>query len=558
MLSELYIKNLAVIEEATIPFSDSFNAFTGETGAGKSILINGINSVLGQRITKDIVRSGCDKAIVTAVFTGLSGKVRAKLDELGVSYDDDQISLTREIYSDGGSTARINMRTATVSALREIGESLVNIHGQHDNQVLLEPENHLSILDSFGNLEEMREDYTSSFRELQNTSRMLKKAAVEYKERIGKESLLRSAVSEIDGLDPDENEDEELEAEYKIAQNSEDIRLSLTAALRLLDGSEDGEFEGALELLSGCINELSAAADSMDSVKTLFERLDSVRAELSDISEEISREADHIDIDSERFAYLSERLDSLRILKKKYGPELSDVILYRDNAKNELERISSSTEELEKLDAERESLLEVVSEKAKKLSEARSAAAARFSSQVEEELKFLDMPDVKLSVSMERGKLTAHGMDTIEILIATNKGEGMKPLYRIASGGELSRIMLALKNVIADKDDIQTLIFDEIDTGVSGRAAQKIGIKLKMVSRHRQVICVTHLSQLAVMADNHLLIEKKAVGERTFTNVRQLNFEQRKYEIARIMCGNDITETALRNAEELLTSNCAE
>ncbi len=554
MLCELYIKNLAIIEEASIPFSDSFNVFTGETGAGKSILINGINSVLGQRITKDIVRAGCDKAVVTALFTHLSDSVKEKLVELGISCEDDQITLTREISADGGSVARVNSRASSVSVLREIGERLVNIHGQHDNQILLDPERHISILDSFGDLEGEREEYHETFKRLQEVSRSLRKMTLERKERLLKESTLRAVVKDIGDLEIGENEDEELEAEFKIAQNSEDMRMGLAEAHMFIDGSEDADTPGALELIGNACEELSALSEYSVSVGRLAERLENVRIELEDILGEIGSERDGVDTDPGRYAYLNDRLGELNRIKKKYGPELSDVMEALNNAQKELEEIESSSDEIEQTAAEREHLLAEVSEKAKRLSAHREEAAVKFSSQVEGELSFLDMPNVKIYVSIEKGKLTATGMDSVEIMISTNKGEGMKPLSRIASGGELSRIMLALKNVISEKDDIHTLIFDEIDTGVSGRAAQKIGIKLKSVSRHRQVLCVTHLSQLASMADNHLLIEKQTVGGRTYTSVHRLDFEERKREIARIMVGENITETALRNAEELLRS----
>lgn len=554
MLSELYIKNLAIIEEASIPFSDSFNVFTGETGAGKSILINGINSVLGQRTTKDIVRAGCDKAIITALFTGLSEDVTAKLDELGISHEDGQMTLTREISADGGSVARINSRPASVSALREIGERLVNIHGQHDNQILLNPERHISILDSYGGLDPVREDYNACFRKLQEASRTLRKMTLERKERLQKEAALKEQAEEIGSLEISENEDEELEAEFRIAQNSEDIRLGLTEAHIYLDGTEDSDSPGALELIGNACDDLSQFSEVSEPLKKIYERLENVRLELEDIVSEISGERDSVDIDSGRYAYLNDRLNELNRIKKKYGPELTDVMSALRAAEKELEEIESSSDEIEQITAEREKLLAEVSEKAKKLSAGREAAAVRFSKQVEEELQFLDMPNVKIFVSIEKGKLTATGMDSVEFMISTNKGEGMKPMSKIASGGELSRIMLALKNVISEKDDIHTLIFDEIDTGVSGRAAQKIGIKLKSVSRNQQVLCVTHLSQLASMADNHLLIEKQTIGERTYTSVRRLGFEERKSEIARIMVGENITETALKNAEELLRS----
>lgn len=554
MLSELYIKNLAIIEEASIPFSDNFNVFTGETGAGKSILINGINAVLGQRITKDIVRAGCDKAVISALFTELSDNVCQRLDELGVAHDDGQITLTREISSDGGSIARVNSRASTVSVLREIGECLVNIHGQHDNQILMDPEKHLSILDSYGGLEKQTEEYHESFKQLQEISRRLKKLTLERKEKAEREELLRGKIEEIGSLNIEENEDETLEAEYKIAQNSEDICAALNEAHSYLDGVDDSDVPGAAELISDACGDLAAFSDAVPSLKALSDRLENVRAELEDIISEISSELDKIDIDAERYAYLTDRLNELNRIKKKYGPELSDVLECYNKASEEISDFDLSSDEIEQTAERREKLLADVSEKAKELSAARAEAAERFSAQVEEELKFLDMPNVKICAAMEKGKLTAAGMDTVEFMISTNAGEGMKPMSKIASGGELSRIMLALKNVIAEKDNIHTLIFDEIDTGVSGRAAQKIGIKLKQVSKHQQVLCVTHLSQMAVMADNHLLIEKKTRDGRTFTSVHKLDFEERKREIARIMVGENITDTALKNAEELLRS----
>lgn len=554
MLSELYIKNLAIIEEASIPFSDNFNVFTGETGAGKSILINGINAVLGQRITKDIVRAGCDKAVISALFTELSYNVCQRLDELGVPHEDGQLTLTREISSDGGSIARVNSRASTVSVLREIGECLVNIHGQHDNQILMNPEKHLSILDSYGGLEKQTEEYHDSFKQLQEISRKLKKLTLERKERAEREEMLREKIEEIGSLNIEENEDETLEAEYKVAQNSEDICAALSEAHSYLDGVDESDVPGAMELVSDACSDLDAFSDALPSIKALSDRLENVRVELEDIISEISSELDKIDIDEERYAYLTDRLNELNRIKKKYGPELSDVLECYNKASEEISDFDMSSDEIEQTVQRREKLLADVSEKAKNLSAARAEAAERFSKQVEEELKFLDMPNVKIAAAMEKGKLTAAGMDTVEFMISTNAGEGMKPMSKIASGGELSRIMLALKNVIAEKDNIHTLIFDEIDTGVSGRAAQKIGIKLKQVSRRQQVLCVTHLSQMAVMADNHLLIEKKTKDGRTFTSVHNLDFEERKREIARIMVGENITDTALKNAEELLRS----
>ena len=550
MLKELYINNLAVISEAVIPFSDSFNVFTGETGAGKSILINGINSVLGQRVTKDIVRAGCDKATVTALFTDLSPAVTAKLNELGISCDDGQLTVTREIMADGGSVARVNSRTSTVSVIREIGELLVNIHGQHDNQILLAPEKHLGILDEYGGLSEAQADYHAEFTKLQEVSRRLKRMVADEKERAKRAELIALQKEEIGAAVPEENEDDILEAELKKATLSVDIIKGLSASYHIIDGDEDTS--GAAGMIGEAADEAEPFSEMVPGLGELVTRLENVRVELEDISSEIMRRCESIDTDPGRIAEISDRLDLLRDLKRKYGPTLSDVIETYNKALSESQAYENSGELIRQTAAEREKLLSEVSEKAKKLSDERKAAGERFVRQIEQELVFLDMPNVKLSVLQQQGKLTGTGMDTIEFLISTNKGEPMKPLSKIASGGELSRIMLALKNVIADKDGTHTLIFDEIDTGVSGRAAQKIGIKLKQVSASKQVLCVTHLPQMAVMADNHLLIEKKTEGDRTFTHVRKLDFESRKREIARIMCGDDITETALKNAEEQL------
>lgn len=552
MLKELYIKNLAVISEAVIPFTDSFNVFTGETGAGKSILINGINAVLGQRISKDIVRSGCDKAVITALFSELSDNAKAKLEELGISYENDEISLTREIMADGGSVARINSRTATVSAMREIGETLVNIHGQHDNQILLSPEKHIDILDSYGDLEAMTADYRETFVRLQEVSRRLKKLAADERQREQRIRSLKTAAKEIGDANISENEDEQLDAEYKKAINVFDISRTLGNSYTVIDGDENSS--GLADSIETMISELSPYSEMITILPEILKRLESVKLELQDISSELIRENDSIDSDPAAISEISARIDVIREIKKKYGPELSDVFETYRNAISEIEKYESSAEIIKSTAAEKDKLLAEVSAKAKKLSAARKAAGERFSKQIEEELSFLDMPNVKIAVSQNAGNLTGKGMDSVEFLISTNKGEGMKPLSKIASGGELSRIMLALKNVIADKDNIHTLIFDEIDTGVSGRAAQKIGIKLKEVSSSKQVLCVTHLARIAAMADHHLLIEKKSDSSKTFTSVRTLSHEERRYEIARIMVGDEITDAALKNADEMLNN----
>lgn len=550
MLSELYIENLAVIEKATIDFSDKLNVFTGETGAGKSILINGINAILGQRVTKDIVRTGTDKAVISALFTDIGDNVLQVLDELGISAEEGQLFLTREIRSDGGSVARVNSRAVNVSVLKAIGETLVTIHGQHDNQILMAPERHIEILDSYAESEALIEDYHSSFRELQSIAKKINKIKTEQSKKEFRMAELADIVEEINTLNIHEGEDKEIEAELNISKNAVAISEALYMAKQLLSGDDDTD--GAVEMTQRASKSVEGYTDIMTEISPIYDRLSSAAIEMEDISEEIGSLLDSLDIDPKRYDYLNQRSDELRRIMKKYGPELDDVLTTLENSQNELDELSGAEQSLDELNKEKERLLAEVSKKAKALSDHRKKAGERFVSQVTEELEFLNMPKVKLVVQQKTGKLTINGMDSIEFLISANLGEEPKPIAKIASGGELSRIMLALKNVIAEKDSIGTLIFDEIDTGVSGRAAQKIGIKLKQISRLRQVLCVTHLAQMAVMADNHLLIEKNIQGDRTVTTVRTLDHEQRKYEIARIMGGENITELMLENAEQYL------
>lgn len=546
MLKEIFIENLAVIKQAVIPFSDGLNIFTGETGAGKSILINGINAVLGQRSTKDIVRSGCNKAVVTALFTDIAANVKEKLDEFGVSYEDDEISITREINADGGSVARINGRTTSVSVLKELGSLLINIHGQHDNQILMDSEKHIKILDSFGGDDTLLTEYKESFKQLQQTARKLKELKKRETEKAERLRSLNEIIEEMRELELEEGEGEALEKEYETAQNAEQIISSLNMCVQLLSGEES-----ASDLILKAESELEDLSDSSP-YSELYERLSAAEIEISDIADELTAITDKIELDGQRVEYLRQRISKINHLKRKYMCDCSQLIDMYNNALEETGSLESSSDEIKKLNEEKEDLLKVVTERAKTLSKFREETARKFVSHVTEELTFLNMPNVILDVKHEKGKLTVNGMDTMEFLISANKGEEPKPISRIASGGELSRIMLALKSVIADKDSIPTMIFDEIDTGVSGKAAQKIGIKLKSIGKVRQVICVTHLSQIAVMADNHLMIEKKTDNERTETSVYQLDFKGRTAEIARIMGGENPSQLMLKTAEEEL------
>ncbi len=548
MLKELNINNLAIIEQANISFGEHFNVFTGETGAGKSILINGINSVLGQRVTKDIVRTGCDKAEINALFTDISPAVTDKLSEFGISAEDNELSLTREINADGKSTARINGRAVTVSVMREIGSLLVSIHGQHDNQILLDTDRHIDVLDGFGGLTDDLADYRRDFRALQDVSRELRRCTIEHNELSKRSEELREMIEEIGTAELRENEDEEIDRELDILRNSEMIADALSTALACLSSDEE---DAADELIRKAQNEVNSITEYSPRYNTVSDRLDKLLIELSDIADEISYLSESVDLDGSRLRALTERQNVVESLKHRYGPTLDNVLRAYENAQNELEAIDDTSEKIEELTQHRADLLHTVSVKAKELSAKRSAAAEFFSEKVQNELSFLNMPDVRIQAQITQGKLTEHGMDTVEFLIAANKGESLRPLSKIASGGELSRIMLALKNVVSD--EAQTLVFDEIDTGVSGRAAQKIAIKLKEVASQKQVLCVTHLPQIAAAADTHMLIEKESDDTRTYTKVYPLGIEERKAELARIMVGEEITETALKNAEELLT-----
>ena len=555
MLKELYIENLVVIEKATIKFSGGFNVFTGETGAGKSILINGINAILGQRVSKDIVRTGAKKSVINALFDDIDQDVISLLNEIGIECDDDDsIVLEREITADGKSIARINGRAVTASSLREIGLKLVDIHGQHDNILLLDSAKHLEILDSFGGLEKDLSEYRGLFKELQEISRNIKKLSQQSSQRDIRISYLKEVIEEISALKIEsETEDDEIENEFNLANNAVSLLNSLRVSDSLLSGSDTEN--GVLDKLSTVKDVLEANSELFSDLEPLYKRLDSVIIETSDIRDELLRLSGRLDIDSNRFAYLTERRDELIKIKKKYGPLLKDVLTKLESFSDELLELSGVYDQIDKIAARRDELLKEVSKKAKELTRKRETAADEFTKSVVSELRFLNMERVELSVQFERGKLTSNGLEKAQFLISANPGEQPKPISKIASGGELSRIMLALKCVTAHKDNTPVMIFDEIDTGVSGKAAQRIGQKLKELSKNRQVLCVTHLSQIAAFSDTHFLIEKKISDNSASTSVTALDFEARKAEIARIMSGEKITNATLKSAEDLLLSS---
>lgn len=549
MLTELYIENLAVIEKSVITFGEKLNVFTGETGAGKSILINGINALLGQRITKDIVRTNTKKAIISAIFNDVPEEVFSVLSQNGID-SEDVLIISREISSDGKSVARINSRPVNLTVLKDIGSLLINIHGQHDSQILLSPQKHIQILDSYGNLETVLEDYRKSFRELQYVSKQIKQISINQQNKIDRIQHLRKIIEEISSLELKENEDEEIEAEFTLSNNAVEVKSAVNQVINLIENDN-----GISSNLFSSSDQLENYTDVFSDLESLVNRIKSVKIEIDDIAGELNHLSSLLDVNPERYAYVSSRYDNIIKIKKKYGPELSDVFNTLDNAVKELEALTNDDNNIEVLKLKRDKLLEQTSKKAKEMSIMRESTGKKFINEVTSELEFLNMPNVKLKISNSTGKLTINGMDNIEFLISANLGEEPKPIAKIASGGELSRIMLALKSVIADKDNTPTMIFDEIDTGVSGRAAQKIGIKLHEISRNRQVICVTHLAQIAVSGDTHFLIEKKTDDEKTKTSVSELiSLEQRKQEIARIISGDSRSETSLANAEEMLNS----
>lgn len=548
MLRELSIENLAVIEKATAEFGGSFNVFTGETGAGKSILIGGINAILGQRTTKDIVRTGAPKAVITALFDDIPESVSAKLEEMGFSAEDGELMLMREISADGKSSARINGRTATAAMLRDIGSLLVDVHGQHENRILMSADNQRDILDSYGGIGGALADYKEKFRSFSQISKRISKLQTENETRSLKISHLTAVVEELEELNLSKGEGDALEAELAKCRNFVKIQSALYSAYSCFNGEE---IAGALDLLRRAANTLGSVSSFMPQTEELTQRIEGVLAEAEDIASEISALTNE-DGSEAREEALEDRVSALKHAKRKYNMDADQLVDYLDECRSELLELDGMDEEIEALTERKRLLGEELKKAAANITGLRTAAAARLSEEICGELKFLDMPNVRIVIAVTRDKVTINGMDAVEMLISANAGEEPKPINKIASGGELSRIMLAIKSVLADNDDIPTLIFDEIDAGISGRAAQKVGIKLAETARKRQVLCITHLAQIASQADYHLLIEKNTEGERTYTKIRHLDFEGRKAELARIIDGEGSSEGSLQAAEEML------
>ena len=547
MLKELEIENLAVIEKATISFCDKLNVFSGETGAGKSILIGGINAVLGSRTGRDIVRTGESKAVVTALFDSVPPSVSEKLRESGYP-DDTELLLQREISADGKSTARINGKVATVAVLREIAANLIDIHGQHDTAILMSTENQRRILDTYAGLEQKLSDYRTSFREFSHISKKVKSLQQQAAEKERRIEELTERITDVESFKLKQGEEAETTKKLEAARSLQHIQNALSAAYANINGFDD---VGAVNMIRDASLELNKISGTVKGMDELSNRLSGLLIDLEDIGSEISRYLND-EYYSESLPELEARMSDILMLKRRYRMDTDQLLIELAQWKSELTELQNSDDALEELTANRKQLADEVKTKAQEISDLRKKAAEALVNEITEELIFLDIPNVKFVFDFQKDKITLTGMDRVEMLISVNKGEEPKPMHKIASGGELSRIMLAIKNVLASADDIPTMIFDEIDTGISGRAAQKVGIKLSEIAQKRQVLCVTHLAQIAAAGDRHLLIEKQSDETRTYTNVRSLDFEERKHELARIISGNPDSEITLKSAEELL------
>lgn len=551
MLRELSIENLAVIEKASIAFDDKLNVFTGETGAGKSILIGGINAILGGRVSKDIVRAGADKAVVTGLFDDLPQTVIDKLSENGFTAED-ELLLQRDIHSDGKSTARINGRATTVAILRDIASELIDIHGQHDNRLLMDSDNQREILDNYGRNGELLREYGVAFKEFSALSRKIKEVSRKKTESLEKAELLRERLEELDRYNFSADEEETIKQKLEQLRNAEYISENLYNAQTAISGDDDTD--GAYSLLEHCRDSVLSLSDTIPELEKLSERISDMLIELEDIREEIVQRIPDDDEDTAgMLSVYEERLSVILRLRRKYGAELSEILENSEKWRTELYEIDNGDDIIEELTEKKKEAGEKVKQLAAELTKSRKKAADELAKRISAELTFLDMPDIRLVFDISQDKVTLSGMDKVEILISVNKGEELKPMSKIASGGELSRIMLAIKNVLADTDKLHTMIFDEIDTGISGRAATKVGIKLHEAAKNRQILCVTHLAQIAAMADTQLLIKKTSDDKRTYTAVTKLDFDGRKKEIARIISGDENDPISLENAEMLLT-----
>ena len=551
MLKTLVIENIAVIKKAQIEFTSGLNVLTGETGAGKSIVVDSINAILGERTSRELVRAGSDNAFVNAYFEDINDDVKLKLNEYDIPIEEDgSLLLSRKISAGGKSVCRVNGLPVTVGILKDIGTHLVNIHGQHDSQALLNPDFHYKFVDAYADCDELLAEYKESFKSFLNIRRQLKSLTSDADERDKQSEILDYQIKELRDADIKVGEWEELKHRKSVILNSQAILNALNTLLGAVNG--DDENQGIQSVLSSSDKEITALLDADTQLKPIKEKLDSAEDLLESIKDLISDKIESLDFQPDELDKIEERLDILYTFSNKYGETEQDMLYYLADAERKRALFDNSEQDLERLNAEYDSSLEKTQSLALKLSEVRRKAAEKLGDEICSQLEFLDMPGVKFVAQFSKGNLSSVGVDKIEFLIRTNPGEEPKPLAKIASGGELSRIMLAIKSIIAKSDSIATLIFDEIDTGVSGKASRKIGLKLKEVGKNAQVICVTHSAQIASAADSHFLIKKEYTDNAAFTQIMPLDFEGRKYELARIMGGLNVTESLLKSAEEML------
>jgi len=553
MLTLLHIENIAVVERADVEFGTQFNVLTGETGAGKSIIIDAINAVLGERTSRDIIRSGESSASVSAVFAPLSASVMGWLSENDYEPDEDgTLLIQRSIYADGRNVCKLNGRPVTVSLLRGLGTLLINIHGQHDSQQLLDDSSHMLYLDSFAKNEELRQNYAEAFNALRMVRHDIEKLTAGEADKARKIEMLRFRVEEIDAASLYDGEDEELELRRDVLRNSERITEGILESYAALYGGED--YDGACSMLVSAERELSGIANVDETLAALHSRISELRYAVDDVADELRALRDAYEFSPEEADRLETRLDLMRRLKRKYGATVAEVLEAGEAAKVELDEIEFSEEKLESLRKNLALALAKSTELADALTENRKTAATALTKRILTELSDLDMKNVNMAVELSAKELSPDGADSVRFLISANAGEELRPLAKVASGGELARIMLAMKSVLSENDEVGTLIFDEVDAGVSGRAAQRVAEKLTDVGAIRQVLCVTHLPQIAAMSDDHYLIEKREERGRTFTSVLPLDGKGRAGELARMTGGAEITETTLKNAEELIKS----
>ena len=547
MLRVLHIENIAVIECADITFHRGFNVLTGETGAGKSIVIDAISAIIGQRAYRDMIRTGTEKASVQAVFSGVPEL--SWFAENGVPYEEETV-ISREVFLDGRNNCRVNGSLVSVSVLRNLGRQLIDIHGQHDSASLFDENNHLQYLDDFAGNQALRADYAEKYEVVTELRREIARISMDEGEKLRRMETLRYQIAEIEKAELEIGEDTALEERRKLLQNSEKLSDGMETAVQCLYGGDDSD--GAAGLLREAERELSRLARFTEAYSSLHERVADLMYQVDDVAEEVRAARDDLNYSPQELDRIEERLDIIHRLRKKYGATCEDILTYLEKAKQELDEIEFADDHLEKLKKKLEAGEKAAWSAADALTENRQERAKELSRVILEELAQLDMPKVQFSCEFTRTELAPNGADTVAFYMSANAGEALKPMSKVASGGELARIMLAMKNVLARQDKVDTLIFDEVDTGVSGRAAQKVAEKLKSVASTKQVLCVTHLPQLAALGDTHLLIAKEERSGRTYTTVTPLDKAGRTRELARIIGGANITETTLKSAEEML------